>query len=99
MIHAMLEYQLNSSLQGNLEKTWIIDNGERKLVKGNHDIYSSESINEVLISEVILAQGRECVKYSLIHIAEKNMTMVVYLHYIRNTNDAREMYDMAFSLL
>lgn len=67
----MLEYQPNSSLQGNLEKTWIIDNGERKLVKGNHDIYSSESINEVLISEAILAQGRECVKYSLIHIAEK----------------------------
>ena len=34
-----LEYQPNSSLQGNLEKTWIIDGGIRKLVKGNHDIY------------------------------------------------------------
>ena len=67
----MIEYQPNSSLQGNLEKTWIIDNGERKLLKGNHDIYSSESINEVLISEAIKAQGKSSAQYSLIHIAGK----------------------------
>ena len=66
------EYQPNSSLQGNLEKTWIIDNGVRKLVKGNHDIYSSESINEVIISQAIKSQGRSVVDYSLIHIANKN---------------------------
>lgn len=65
------EYQPNSSLQGNLEKTWIIDNGIRKLVKGNHDIYSSESINEVIISGAIKAQGRNAVTYSLIHIDGK----------------------------
>ena len=67
-----LEYQPNSSLQGNLEKTWIIDGGIRKLVKGNHDVYSSESINEVLISEAIAAQGRDVVKYSLLHIEGKS---------------------------
>ncbi len=66
------EYQPNSSLQGNLEKTWIIDNDVRKLVKGNHDIYSSESINEVIISEAIKEQGREAVHYDLLHIEGKN---------------------------
>jgi hypothetical protein len=66
------EYQPNSSLQGNLEKTWIIDNGIRKLVKGNHDIYSSESINEVIIGDAIKAQGRDSVRYSLLHIDGKN---------------------------
>ena len=67
-----LEYQPNSSLQGNLEKTWIIDGGVRKLVKGNHDVYSSESINEVIISEAIKAQGRDAVQYALLHIDGKN---------------------------
>ena len=66
------EYQPNSSLQGNLEKTWIIDNGIRKLVKGNHDIYSSESINEVIIGDAIKAQGRDSVSYSLLHIDGKD---------------------------
>lgn len=65
------EYHPNSSLQGNLEKTWIIDRGTRKLVKGNHDIYSSESINEVIVSEAIKAQGRDAVQYSLLHIDGK----------------------------
>ncbi|MCR4590156.1 MAG: hypothetical protein K5668_04995 [Lachnospiraceae bacterium] len=65
------EYHPNSSLQGNLEKTWIIADGKRKLVKGNHDIYSSESINEVIISRAITDQGREAVGYSLMHIDGK----------------------------
>lgn len=65
------EYQPNSSLQGNLEKTWIIADGKRFLVKGNHDIYSSESINEVIISEAIKKQGREAATYSLLHIDNK----------------------------
>lgn len=67
-----LKYQPNSSLQGNLEKTWIIDNGVRKLVKGNHDVYSSESINEVIISDAIKTQGKDAVHYSLLHIDGKN---------------------------
>ena len=65
------EYNPNSSLQGNLEKTWIINRGTRKLVKGNHDIYSSESINEVIVSEAVKAQGRDGVQYSLLHIDGK----------------------------
>ncbi|WP_408069865.1 hypothetical protein [Butyrivibrio sp. JL13D10] len=65
-------YHPNSSLQGNLEKTWIIENGIRKLVKGNHDVYSSESINEVIISEAIKAQGRDSAQYSLLHIDGKD---------------------------
>ncbi|MBR4667569.1 MAG: HipA domain-containing protein [Butyrivibrio sp.] len=66
------EYHPNSSLQGNLEKTWIIDKEIRKLVKGNHDVYSSESINEVIISEAIKAQGRDVTEYSLMHIDGKD---------------------------
>lgn len=64
-------YQPNSSLQGNLEKTWIIDGGIRKLIKGNHGELSSESINEVIISETISKMNRNAVKYDLIHIEGK----------------------------
>lgn len=66
------KYQPNSSLQGNLEKTWIIDDGTRCLIKGNHDVYSSESINEVIISNAIKMQGWDAVEYSLVHIEGKN---------------------------
>ncbi|MCR4933253.1 MAG: hypothetical protein K6A29_03580 [Lachnospiraceae bacterium] len=65
------EYNPNSSLQGNLEKTWIIEDGKRKLIKGNHDIYSAESINEVIISNAVINQAREATKYDLIHISGK----------------------------
>ena len=37
----------NSTLQGQLEKSWQIRNGKRILIKGNTDVTSSESINEV----------------------------------------------------
>ena len=37
----------NSTLQGQLEKSWQIRNGKRVLVKGNSDRYSTESLNEV----------------------------------------------------
>lgn len=65
------EYQPNSSLQGNLEKTWIIDNGIRKLVKGNHGELSSESINEVIISETVKRHKRSAAQYELISIKGK----------------------------
>lgn len=60
----------NSSLQGQLEKTWMInDAGERILVKGNRDNLSSESINEVIASELHRLQGFDnFVPYYLIHI-------------------------------
>ena len=37
----------NSSLRGELEKSWIIRDGRRLLIKGNHGRRSFESINEV----------------------------------------------------
>lgn len=67
----VLEYQPNSSLQGNIEKTWIIDKGQRKLIKGNHSELSSESINEVIISSAIHNQGKDAAQYDLIHIKNK----------------------------
>lgn len=51
-------YSPNSTLQGQLEKSWIIRNGERFLLKGNRDFYSSESINEVIATELHKRQGR-----------------------------------------
>ena len=64
-------YQPNSSLQGNLEKTWIIDKGVRKLIKGNHSELSSESINEVIISDAVRKQGMPSAQYALIKIKGK----------------------------
>ena len=50
-------YTPDASLQGQLEKSWIIRNGKRLLLKGNRDQYSSESINEVIATEVHRRQG------------------------------------------
>ena len=38
----------SSSVQGELRKKWIIADGKRCLVKGNHGSHSQESLNEVL---------------------------------------------------
>jgi hypothetical protein len=65
-------YQPNSSLQGNVEKTWVIDSGIRKMVKGNHTELSSESINEVIISSAIGAQGFPHAEYALTEIEGKS---------------------------
>ena len=67
-------YTPHSSLQGNLEKTWIINNGKRYLVKGNYGSLSSESINETIISDAFSKQGLDSLKYSLIHIDGKPYT-------------------------
>lgn len=62
-------YTPNSSLQGSLEKSWTILNGERGLLKGNKGNLSSESINEVIASELHRAQGFEnYTDYKLIKI-------------------------------
>ncbi|MCD7819108.1 MAG: HipA domain-containing protein, partial [Lachnospiraceae bacterium] len=64
----------NSSLQGQLEKTWAIaENGDRILIKGNRDNLSAESINEVIASELHRRQEYESYTlYSLMHIKEKS---------------------------
>lgn len=65
-------YTPNSSLQGQLEKTWTIRNNERFLIKGNHDELSAESINEVIATEIHKQQGiRPYASYDLIHIKDK----------------------------
>ena len=62
----------NSSLKGELEKTWVIRNGKRRLIKGNHGELSSESINEVIASEFHKAQGfTNHTQYSLIKIKSR----------------------------
>lgn len=38
----------SSSAQGELQKKWIISNGRRCLIKGNHGNHSQESLNEVV---------------------------------------------------
>lgn len=62
-------YTPNGSLQGTLEKSWTILNGERGLLKGNRDNLSSESINEVIASKLHEGQGfKNYTEYKLIKI-------------------------------
>lgn len=62
----------NSSLKGELEKSWVIKNGTRILIKGNHGKLSTESINEVIATEFHKAQGyTNHTEYKLIHIKGK----------------------------
>lgn len=68
-----LLYSPNSSLQGDIEKTWAIRKGERYLIKGNNSFLSSESINEVLASEIHKRQGYDnYTDYELIKINGKS---------------------------
>ena len=62
-------YTPNGSLQGSLEKSWTILNGERGMLKGNRDQFSTESINEVIASKLHEMQGFDAyTKYKLIKI-------------------------------
>lgn len=63
------EFTPNSSLQGELQKSWIIIDGNRFLIKGNRDNLSSESINEVIASQIHHLQGYDnYTDYNLIKI-------------------------------
>ena len=70
----------NGSLQGQLEKSWTIGrSGARYLVKGNHGALSSESINEVIATELHRLQGYDnYTPYGLIHIKGKPYTYGCY---------------------
>ena len=62
----------NSSLQGELEKCWMIRHGKRCLIKGNHGKLSSESINEVVATEFHKLQKYDnFTKYKLLSIKNK----------------------------
>ena len=65
-------YSPNSSLKGELEKTWAIRNGSRVLIKGNHGDSSAESINEVIACELHKKQGYDnYTEYKLLKIKGK----------------------------
>ena len=65
-------YSPNSSLQGDVEKTWCIKDGERCLVKGNPGLLSTQSLNEVFASSIYHRQGHDnYTEYSLIRIKGK----------------------------
>ena len=64
-------YTPNSSLQGSLEKCWTILDGERGMIKGNRDQFSSESMNEVIATKLHELQGfANYTEYKLIKINE-----------------------------
>ena len=67
-----LNYSPNGSLQGDIEKTWAIQNGERYLIKGNRSNLSSESINEIIATELHKRQNKmNYATYSLLKIKGK----------------------------
>lgn len=77
----------NSSLQGDLEKTWLIMNGKRVLVKANHNDSSQESINEVIASRFHELQGyKNYVKYELIELKNTNYKYACYCEDFANLN-------------
>lgn len=66
------EYSPNSSLLGNIEKTWAIKGNDRFLIKGNRTKKSYESLNEVLATQIHDLQKHDCARYDLLHIAGKS---------------------------
>ena len=65
-------YSPNGSLQGTIEKSWVIMNGERYLIKGNHSYLSTESINEIVAGKIHEEQNHAFVQYCLMHINGKD---------------------------
>lgn len=62
----------DSSLRGELEKSWEIRKDGRYLVKGNHGQFSAESINEVIATEFHKKQGYDnYTPYRLMKIKDK----------------------------
>lgn len=62
----------NSSLKGELEKSWVIRKGKRVLIKGNHGNHSYESINEVVASQFHKSQRYDnYTDYKLIRVKGK----------------------------
>jgi hypothetical protein len=49
----------SSSVQGELKKKWIITDGKRCLIKGNHGSNSQESLNEVVATLLHKKQARQ----------------------------------------
>ena len=78
----------NSSLKGELEKTWLIRNGKRVLIKGNTSKLSSESINEVIATELHKALGYDnYAKYRLLKIKNKPYDFGCYSEAFTNSSN------------
>lgn len=56
----------DNTSDGWLKKKWIIDNGERILLKGGSGTEQQESFNEVLVSEICSRLGIPHVEYAII---------------------------------
>ena len=60
----------SGSLQGELQKKWVIQNRKRYLIKANHSISSQQSINEVIATLIHERQNKiSFVKYRLCDIS------------------------------
>ena len=68
----------SSSTQGDLRKKWIIADGKRCLVKGNHGGNSQESLNEIAATLLHQKQGRvPYVSYSTIRLGDNQQIYCV----------------------
>lgn len=92
-------YTPNGSLQGSLEKSWTILDGERGMIKGNRDQFSAESINEVIASKLHELQGFDAyTDYKLIKIKGREYDYGCYSKLF--TSQSRELisaYDVVTS--
>lgn len=61
----------SSATQGELRKKWIIADGKRCLIKGNHGGNSQESLNEVAATLIHQKQGKQpYASYAAIHLGD-----------------------------
>lgn len=59
-------FKPSATTQGELQKRWVIIDGERYLIKGNYSDMCRQSLNEVFVSHVHQLQGVEHTGYSKI---------------------------------
>lgn len=79
----------SSSTQGDLRKKWIIADGKRCLVKGNHGGNSQESLNEIAAALLHQKQGRvPYVSYSTMRLGDNQQIYCVCESF---TSDAFEL--------
>lgn len=61
-------FKPSATTQGELQKRWVIIDGERYLVKGNYGDMYRQSLNEVFASSVHTLQGVDHVEYNTIDL-------------------------------
>ena len=79
-------YSPNSTLRGELEKSWVIRRGQRVLIKGNHGASSAESINEVFASKLHEMQKYDnYTRYRFVRIRDKKYDWGCYSRLFTDT--------------